>query len=514
MLSGGRKQRGAQCGAGRVRLLAGMAAAVALLFIDGGGVLWARPAAASSVVDTERRMLASTSQQGRNRSMGDGGWGKRRDLDGLENDIHFKLVDENGEEQHEQPSSTGTSTVAPPKESPIMPTPPSPSATATPDRTPPPTPAPLPLYLHYHVTHHAGTTVYKLAKHAGVIPSKGDGRNGIFNIGTRHMRSWCDNNPKLAPACVPWPNATDVAPDAFACGDGATGMPTRVTFAGGISRAWQLERWRTNTTSLDHSWHHEHEVDPDGPMRQWVSIEMPMYAFAWSAFPRGDGPRLRISTMTAVRHPLGVIASAYYAYWHDNHTRTEEKVHDLTRLLEPRKLDNYATRWFSGNTDFGGVPLSERDFQRAADRLLRFENVAVVEALADTLRFWCDDWGLSKCDPSVTKTNVHHFNIPKAVENAELSPPAAFPAQATTPGRKAAERLMAITGLNASMFGEIVELNAPSFRLYDIGVEMARSSLRARGQTSDKLEAIPADSLEEARVLAEEWLAHEAESGV
>ena len=371
------------------------------------------------------------------------------------------------------------------------------TTTADGERSGVPGEEPPPLFAHYHVTHHAGTAIWSIAKQA-LYDGNSDGMNGIFNLGTKAMRSHCRDHGGHAPACVPLPNETDVEPDAFSSPKwGAPGSPDRDVFAG-VSREWEIKRWRTLTASADKSWYHKGELDgtiePDGSMRRWVSIEMPMYAYAWSVFPWGEGPRRRISTMTAVRHPLNVMLS---------NSRDDQRAKP-ERLQEAKNKDNFALRWFSGNTDLG-VPVSEPDPERAADRLARFDNVAVVEALADTLRFMCDDWDWKVCDPSGKKK---HHSLPRVPLSDEAEGSRDAPAEAVAPARKAAEIIRG-GGMNASAFGHIVEYNALTFRLYDIGVEMARSRLRARGQSSETLDALPRDSLAEARALAAEWLANE-----
>ena len=341
-------------------------------------------------------------------------------------------------------------------------------------------------------TQHGGTTIYALAEQSGVAPGPPaamDGVNAIFNVGTLEAVSYCLRNATHAPFCVPEADQTDVAPDAFGGGAWAP--------LGGVdTRAAQLGRWRSRTCreSLSRSWFHtvqasEPGADGDvaldsdlcppeqrGPVRQFVSVEMPMFAWAWSLWPSAGA-----ATMTVIRNPLGFIHSRVSRLSLPIHHH--EKRHGLALLTAPDVTDNYALRWLAGNVAFDR-PVTEVDLARAEDRLRRFGWVGVIEAYRDSLAFLCSDWGWSECDPD--RFALHGHAVKKSTRAEGIAAHAL---------RSLANEVPA----NASTLAALIEQNALSFRLYDAGVELTRSRLRAAGKVSSQLERLPRDSLAHAR---------------
>ena len=330
------------------------------------------------------------------------------------------------------------------------------------------------------------------------MPAGGDGMNAIYCVGTQKIFNACQYDRPEHVQCLHPPNApADVPPDAFAA-------------ALNLTRASQLARWRSHTcggADVTKSWWHEAPdgtgsvIDGDsplcpagrrGPVRSFLNVEQAMYAYAWSVFPWA-AQRQGVATMTVLRHPLALL----HSLWFHLGDLTVEKAANRTaaeRLLgsKPgpaamdRTGDNYMVRWLAGNT-VKTAPIGEADVRRAIDRLGRFDNVAIVEALEDTLSFLCDDWGWAVCDPS-----IHGRPLPPNETTAEpiaLRSLRAFMAEATD------------DTVNATLLAAVIEQKAPSFALYDAGVELARARLRATGAVSQALERLPRDSLAEARDL-------------
>ena len=358
-----------------------------------------------------------------------------------------------------------------------------------------------PLFVNYHITHCAGTTVEALAKRSGLVPAGGDGRNAIYLAGTVKMMSTCQSRPEHVQCLHPPDASADVPPDAFAA-------------ALNLTRASQLARWRSHTcggADVTKSWWHEAPdgtgsvIDGDsplcpagrrGPARSFLNVEQAMYPYAWSVFPWA-AQRQGVATMTVLRHPLTQLHSLWA---HIGMPGTKKAFHNKANRTDAERLlgskpgpaamdrtgDNYMVRWLAGNT-VKTAPIGEADVRRAIDRLGRFDNVAIVEALEDTLSFLCDDWGWTVCDPSI-------HGRPLLPNKATAEPIAlrslrAFMAETTD------------DTVNTTLLAAVIEQYAPSFALYDAGVELARARLRATGAVSQALERLPRDSLAEARDL-------------
>ena len=334
------------------------------------------------------------------------------------------------------------------------------------------------------------------------MPAGGDGMNAIYCVGTQKIFNACQYDRPEHVQCLHPPNApADVPPDAFAA-------------ALNLTRASQLARWRSHTcggADVTKSWWHEAPdgtgsvIDGDsplcpagrrGPARSFLNVEQAMYAYAWSVFPWA-AQRQGVATMTVLRHPLTQLHSLWA---HIGMPGTKKAFHNKANRTDAERLlgskpgpaamdrtgDNYMVRWLAGNT-VKTAPIGEADVRRAIDRLGRFDNVAIVEALEDTLSFLCDDWGWAVCDPS-----IHGRPLPPNETTAEpiaLRSLRAFMAEATD------------DTVNATLLAAVIEQKAPSFALYDAGVELARARLRATGAVSQALERLPRDSLAEARDL-------------
>lgn len=71
--------------------------------------------------------------------------------------------------------------------------------------------------------------------------------------------------------------------------------------------------------------------------------------------------------------------------------------------------NNYALRWLAGvaDDDDWNKNITEDNYNKALKRLKKFEHVAIIEDLIETLNFMCVEWSWSKCKTKKKNINIH-----------------------------------------------------------------------------------------------------------
>ena len=286
------------------------------------------------------------------------------------------------------------------------------------------------LFLNMHITHHAGTSLFKLAKANGLHL---DGVNGNFNL-----------SPTTNIGSISQLSANDV-----------------------------LKKWRTPVTNDYHSWSNRNHVvsTPDEvqsvkPIRNYVSLEQELLDNVWDVLPLSDPS---VHSMIAMRNPISRVLSGDGSMpkmiGHPPNYHTWMHIHT-----------NYAIRYVAGIGKRTYNPskyrlegqhhlITEATYLKAVERLKKFDHILITEDMAETAQFICKEWQWNSCLPSRsngTAQQVRHIN-PRLTIN------------------------------NDTLYREYMDLGYWDFKLYETAVQMARAQLIAGGYERSVIDTYPTD---------------------
>jgi hypothetical protein len=223
------------------------------------------------------------------------------------------------------------------------------------------------IFVNYHITHHAGTTIYFLARDSNL---NYDGMNAIYNIGDKNNSH--DHYQPNFKYQFEVKNKDEVF----------NMWHTPITYD---YKAWFK---RINTTVRDPT-----------KIRNFVSIEQPLIDPIWNILPF-DNPLIK--NMIIMRNPLTRIIAG-----DGNMNKKDIAKNGYTNRF--KLYNNYALRWLAGiaeKYDYD-VAINENNYNVALKRLKSFDHVVIMEDIIETADFLCKEWNWAKCMSISNKDHIH-----------------------------------------------------------------------------------------------------------
>lgn len=286
------------------------------------------------------------------------------------------------------------------------------------------------LFLNVHITHHAGTNLWRLATKNGLAS---DGMDSNYNLGK-------NSNCK----------------------------------GGAMTKEETLKAWISPVTNDTKSWCHRALGVPVKPlrMRQYVSVEQSLTGDVFNAIPLEN--RTLVHSMIVMRNPLmrSLAGGPEVSFRKADHPNTK-KWHSLGAFLKGNS--NYAIYQLTGLPNLSDAwhkapkknsknrSLTENDYKLAVARLYKFDHVIIQEAMDETSYFICSEWNWQYC---------------------VLPPSSAL--DVTHPRERIANDTLYKELLGMEYYWD--------YRLYDTAVNMSKAQMNQKGLPNPELDALGSDS--------------------
>jgi hypothetical protein len=289
------------------------------------------------------------------------------------------------------------------------------------------------VFFNYHITHHAGTSLFIMADHAHV---PWDGTNGIYHPPISASGLACNKTELLEK----WMSNVN-----YSIYPNKKLLPT------------DLSSWSDRTNKLN-------STTSLSLPRQYVAIERPLTSI-WDCIPMDDN---RVNSMIVMRNPISRLLklldfhlslmnvtslSILLGRLNPNHLGNYSNKEFKTL----NKFSNYALKWlggvepidFSGNAEFRPTPSL---YRLALQRLKSFDHIIIMEAFDETTQFLCCEWGWKYCDPIRSQVRGSHTASTHMSYNTLFN--------------------------NSELFRRIIDHNRFELKLYDRAIELAKYQMK------------------------------------